>query len=131
MFIVNFADGTTAKERLDDNDTEGVYWDDLPDKPITALHLTLPVQAKRALNKYKLEGEKPELDYIELPPPTISISKYTKYYFANQAVNRIFSLNDGNGTVGGGVGTVTHQIIAGVDERNDFVLYIEVNKKTA
>jgi hypothetical protein len=43
MFIANFADGTTVRERLSDSDQEGVYWDDLPDKPITALHLTLPV----------------------------------------------------------------------------------------
>src|SRR5689334_6792090 len=117
MFIANFADGSTVRERQDDSDTQGVYWDDLPDKPITALHLTLPVQARKVINKVKLVGEKPELDYIELAPPVVSISNYDRYYFANQAINKIFTINDPNGgSMGGGQGTVTHQIIAGVDD---------------
>ena len=120
MFIVNFADGTTVRERTNDADTEGVYWDDLPDKPITALHLTLPVEFKAR----QVDGS-----VITLPPPATSISNYNRYYFANQAVNLIFSLNDPNGTAGGGQGTVTHQIIAGIDDEHDFVLWIEIDRK--
>jgi hypothetical protein len=111
MFIAQFADGTTVKERLHEGDTEGVYWDDLPDKPITALHLTLP-------------------GFVSLTPPVVTLSNYTRYYFANQARADIFSLQGGGiAGVGNGQGTLTHQIIAGVDDEHDFVLYIEVDRK--
>src|SRR4051812_35520092 len=98
MFIVNFADGTTVKERLHDGDTQGVYWDDLPDKPITALHLTLP-------------------GFVSLTPPVVTLSNYNRFYFANQARANIFSMQGGGVTgAGDGTGELTHQIIAGVDD---------------
>ncbi len=111
MFIVNFADGMTVKERLHNGDTQGVYWDDLPDKPITALHLTLP-------------------GFVSLTPPVVSLSHYSRFYFANQARAAIFSMQGGgvNG-VGNGSGELTHQIIAGVDDEHDLVVYIEVDRK--
>jgi hypothetical protein len=121
MFIANFSDGTTARERQGDNDQEGVYWDDLPDKPISALHLTLPVEVK---------ARQSDGSIVSLPPPAISISNYSRYYFANQAVSRIFTMQGGGiGGIGNGEGTVTHQIIAGIDDEHDFVLWIEVDRK--
>jgi hypothetical protein len=121
MFIANFADGTTVRERLSDSDQEGVYWDDLPDKPITALHLTLPVEVK---------ARQSDGSVVSLPPPVVSLSPYNRYYFANQAVSTIFSMQGGGvGGVGGGEGIVTHQIIAGIDDEHDLVVWIEVDRK--
>ena len=120
MFIANFADGTTVKERLNDADTEGVYWDDLPLKPITGLHLTLPVEVK---------ARQADGSVVALPPPVVSLSHYSRYYFANEAVNLIFALNTPGSTPGSGEGTVVRQVIAGIDDRHDFVLYIEVDRK--
>jgi hypothetical protein len=111
MFIVQFADGSTLKERQHDQDFQGVYWDDLPDKPITALHLTLP-------------------GFPSINPPVVTLSNYTRYYFANEARATVMAL-DGMAVsgVGDGTGMVIKQVIAGVDDRHDFVLYIEVDKK--
>lgn len=57
----------------------------------------------------------------------VTISNYDKYYFANEAVSVIFRTQ--GGFQQSGQGTLVKQIIAGVDEKHDFVLYIEVDKK--
>ena len=73
--------------------------------------------------------QSPDGNIADLPPPVVSISHYTKYYFSNQAVSTIFSVQGGSGTIGSGQGTLTHQIIAGIDEAHDFVLYISIDRK--
>ncbi len=120
MFIANFADGTTAHEKIDINDVEGVYWDDLPDKPITALHLTLTKGFQGTMSSGKV---------VSVPPSVVTISNYTRYYFANEATSTIFTINGALATVSDSKPTITKQIIAGIDDRNDFVLYIEVDTK--
>lgn len=120
MFIVNFADGTTAREKIDVNDIEGVYWDDLPNKPITALHLTLTKGFQGRMGTGKT---------VAVPPSVVTISNYTHYYFANEASATIFSLNGPVATAANPEPTLIRQVIAGIDQRNDFVLYIEVDRK--
>jgi hypothetical protein len=114
VFIANFNDGSSFSEN------DGL-WDDLPRKPITALHLTLPVQAKM-LNK---ETNK----VIDLPPPTVQLENFDQYYFANEAVSVIFRTQGGVTFFDEGKGTLVKQVIAGVDKKHDLVVYVAVDRK--
>jgi len=119
MLITNFADGTSITEKTDEN-PNGLYWDNLPDKPISALQLTLPVLVK-ARDKF---GK-----IVPLPAPTVTLSNYDKYYFANQAVSTIFAISGTDfAPAEGGRGALTHQIIAGFDFSHDICVWLQVDR---
>jgi hypothetical protein len=115
MFIINYKDGSQFSENKG-------YWDDAPDKGITALHLTLPFTIKKRL---------PDGTVQVLDPSTVMISGFEAYYFANYA--ETIALVVSNGPVQSarpiGQGEFVKQIMAGIDYTHDFVHWVEVDKR--
>lgn len=114
MFIAHLKDGTTVTEK-------DCTWDEVPNIGITSLELTLPVHLKRINNETGVTED--------LPAPTVHLSNYQAYYFANEAVNVVFRTLSGNVFMGDGKGEVIKQVIAGIDYEHDLIMYIEVDKK--
>lgn len=111
MFIADFKDGSHFSENKG-------YWDECPDKGITALHLTLPFTVRKV-------GTGEVLD-----PSRVTISGYKAYYFANE--NRTFIPMGGGPApthIPPGQGEFYRQVMCGVDWRKDFVCWVEVSKR--
>jgi hypothetical protein len=108
MFIAQYKDGSSFSEK-------NGYWDDMPDKGITSLHLTLPFAIKKIGT-----GEL-------LAPSTVQISGFEFYYFANYA--ETIALVVGGQAQSAGQGQFMKQIMCGLDYTHDFVLWIEVDKR--
>lgn len=104
-FIAQFQDGDSFSGK------QG-YWDDCPNKGITALHVAMPFNVRN-----KATGEL-------LEPSTIMLSGYEDYYFAKQAKN-IVPLHAGMPPTLEEIGVV----FAGIDYTHDFVNYYEMDKR--
>ncbi len=114
MFIVHFKDGETFTE-------EKGTWDDVPNKPITRLEITLP---------FIITGYDPQTGKnFRAPSPAVGIGGYDKYYCANVAVATIFKGENGKFTVGSGHGEVVAKTMTGIDEKRDFALIVTVDRK--
>lgn len=128
MFIVNLKDGRTLVEGKD-----VPYWDDVP-SGITGIQLTLPFHRKVSYPKpqYEVIDGKTVEKLVDLPAPSVKIGRYDKYYCAYQAVANVMRINGVEGKFEpSGQGTITHQVMAGIDLKRQEVIYVELNVKTS
>ena len=114
MFIATLSTGTLVVEGKD-----VPHFDACPDG-ITSMQLMMPYTIRKQVGDQTLQRN-----------AVISIGRYDKYYCAKQAVANIMSVSGGVGKMTqGGQGIVTHEILAGIDESKNEVLYLELNVKT-
>ncbi len=114
MFIIHYADGKTLTEK------DAGDWDHVPDNGITSIQLTLPFDIKRINDK----GEQ-----IDTHTPVVTLSNYDHYYCAKEAVALIMGMAGHQMDFKGGQGTVVKEVLAGIDEKHDLVIYLEVDRK--
>lgn len=115
MFIAHLSNGSHFRE-IEDQKT----WDDVPDIGITSLQLTLPFSVSRRKEDGTIE---------ELPPSTLTLSGFSRYYFMNEAVALV--MVDQAGQIRGGEkqGKKVAQIIAGIDDEHGMVCELRVDSR--
>lgn len=113
MFIATLSNGKTIVEGKDADDFDGC-----PDG-ITSLQLSLPHKVFRIV-----AGK------TQSRNSAIAIGKYAKYYSAKNAVADILSIGSADIQSHAPVGEVTEEVIAGIDEKRNEVVYITLNIKT-
>lgn len=102
MFIATTKNGGNFVEGSDFNG-KPLTWDDVPDDGITSLCVTHP-------SKYK-----------DLPSPMISIGRFDKYFFYNEATTAL------NTVTGEQTNKLVAKIIAGIDEERNLVVEARVD----
>ncbi len=109
MFIVHTSTGKTYLEGVN-----VPHWDALPDEGITSIQITLPHKRPHTNDN-----------------ATITIGgKYDRYYCAYQAVAQVLTMAGNEGSMTAGQGTITHQVVAAIDDERNEVVYLEVNVTT-
>jgi len=115
MFVATLSTGKLVVEGKD-----VPHFDACPDG-ITSMQLMMPYIVTRPVG----DG------HILKRNAVISIGRYDKYYCAKQAIANIMSVQVNIGQMTqGGQGIVTHEILAGIDESKNEVVYLTLNVKT-
>ena len=108
MFIVNYRDGRTLTEGMQ-HARGALTWDDIPDG-IVNLQLTYPV---------KLQFRDRDGNLVKEAAPTLSIGRYDRYFFYNEAV-AIAAVQGGDRHAS--QGQLVAKVIAGIDDERHLVV---------
>ena len=112
MFVATLYNGKAIVEGKD-----VPHFEACPDG-ITSIKLLMPYFITRRLGDQTLKRN-----------AVVSIGRYDQYYCAKQAVASVISFGSSQG-MREGQGTVTHEILAGIDKAKNEVLYLELNLTT-
>ena len=114
MFVATLSNGKIIVEGKDIP-----HFDACPDG-ITSMQLMMPYSITKQVGNQLLRRN-----------AVMAIGRYDYYYCAKQAVARVMSINGNVGQMTeGGQGEITHEILAGIDEVRDEVVYVALNVKT-
>ena len=118
MFIVHTKDGKQFREGSKIKGDQELTWDDIPnDVIITQIQLTYP---------FRVDFKNPDGSSSRKVAPLLTIGKYDKYYFSNEAIVKM--LTNGTSPTQIGQTQLEAKIVGGIDETYKLVVETRLDK---